>query len=676
MKQNFYPVKPLLSREKFIQEMYRLNKADNPKLVLMLVMKWTQGQPLLTRKLLQDVLRSKSRISQGQEALTLQRMVRNLVINEFNQDELTLKIRKFLYTKDVENVLRKANGRVTQKEQAYLLNSQKQLGLSDKQCQFIIHKNQRVKSKRYIGQSNGNSNIVLARRNSELNYSPFQVNNPDLPLSSSTITVKHSEPAFTSQTYVVKNKGFSLKKLLHNKWLLLLLSIPFLTLCIKAWDWSRNNPPSITTNLSIEQQKLCVDITSRQSPRMSLGEKLLTQEHNHLPLSSTMALYEGTAAFARCQFSTAQAKFRESLNLNKNNPETLIYLNNAQAIAQEHLKIAVSVPLGSQPAIAWEILRGVAQAQTEINQQGGIDNQLLLVQVVNDDNNPEIVRQLAKQLTAEKSILAVVGHNDSNSSLAAAQIYQKQGLVMVSPTSTSTELSNVGNYILRTIPSVAALAKTLADHASANSLSKITVCSDSRDSASNSFAQEFISQTIDNGGEIMTIRCDFAWENLDPNQIVEQAIAENANALLLIPSVNEIGEALAISKANQQQLPLLGNHSLYTGKTIEQGKKAVIGMVLPSPWLPNATFNYDFPQIARQYWGGKVNFRTAMAYDATNAIIQGLQQSQTRSELQSALTHPDFIINGATGEFKFEWGDRSSTVELAHITKEGNFERY
>ena len=82
----------------------------------------------------------------------------------------------------------------------------------------------------------------------------------------------------------------------------------------------------------------------------------------------------------------------------------------------------------------------MAQAQ-EINQQEGIRGKQLLIQIISDDNDPTVVREIAPQLVADSQILAVIAHNDSNASLAGSDIYQEQGLVMISPTSSSTKLS-------------------------------------------------------------------------------------------------------------------------------------------------------------------------------------------------------------------------------------------
>src|SRR4028119_1520976 len=148
--------------------------------------------------------------------------------------------------------------------------------------------------------------------------------------------------------------------------------------------------------------------------RMSLGNpKLLTSQ-------TTAEKQAGVTAFAKGDYKEAVQNFQASLQQNRNDPETVIYLNNATASNGSFLKIAVSVPIGSNPNVAQEILRGVAQAQDEINTSGGINGAKLQVEIVNDDNNPEVVREVAKTLTNDRNILAVIGHNASNASLEAA----------------------------------------------------------------------------------------------------------------------------------------------------------------------------------------------------------------------------------------------------------------
>jgi branched-chain amino acid transport system substrate-binding protein len=75
-----------------------------------------------------------------------------------------------------------------------------------------------------------------------------------------------------------------------------------------------------------------------------------------------------------------------------------------------------------------------------------------------------------------------------------------------------------------------------------------------------------------------------------------------------------------------------------------------------------------FPQQARQLWGGDVSWRTAIAYDATQSLIEAIRQSPSREGVQKALRSSDFSANGASGAVRFlPSGDRNAPVQLVKI---------
>jgi branched-chain amino acid transport system substrate-binding protein len=94
---------------------------------------------------------------------------------------------------------------------------------------------------------------------------------------------------------------------------------------------------------------------------------------------------QGIESFKQGDYDEAAKYFKASLNQQKNDPETLIYLNNAIA-KNKGLKIAVVVPIDSNLNVAQEMLRGVAQAQDEINQRSEINGQKLVVVIADDGN--------------------------------------------------------------------------------------------------------------------------------------------------------------------------------------------------------------------------------------------------------------------------------------------------
>jgi branched-chain amino acid transport system substrate-binding protein len=387
---------------------------------------------------------------------------------------------------------------------------------------------------------------------------------------------------------------------------------------------------------------------------------------------ATAAKHEGVRAFARGDYSRAAKRFQESLDLQRNDPESLIYLNNAQIGDNSALTIAVSVPIGSNPNVAQEILRGVAQAQNEVNRQGGLDGKSLRVQIANDDNDPELARKVADTLVGNKNILAVIGHNASNASLAAAPVYQQAGLVMITPTSYADQLSNFDSYIFQTVPNIQSAVTPLVDYiVRERQLKTIAICYDEDAPETDSFRDEFEFALVRRGGQQADTICDFAALGFNATLAMNAIRASKAEAIVLMPHVDRINQAIALARANQQRLPLYGSTALYTIKTLEEGGTDINGLVLPVPWLPTEPFASN----AQQLWGGKVNWRTASAYDAAKALIAGLQQNSSRDGLQAVLQDPNFSAVGASSKVQFSrTGDRVGEFVLAEavVNPEGS----
>jgi branched-chain amino acid transport system substrate-binding protein len=397
--------------------------------------------------------------------------------------------------------------------------------------------------------------------------------------------------------------------------------------------------------------------------RLSNGEKIL------IAADTNPNKQAGVEAIANNDFSTATTKLAASLQNNPNDPEALIYLNNAKIGTRNALKIAVSIPIGSNLNVAKEILRGVAQAQDEVNQSGGINGSPLKIMIASDDNDGEIVKQVATEFVKDSSILAVVGHNASNASLIAAPIYQSSGLVMVSPTSFANNLSGIGSYIFRTVPNIRVMAILLAQQIiERDRKAKLAICFDSQAPDNVSFKDEILAAFLARGGKFSTISCDFSSPTFNPSTAISEATADGADSMLLAPHIDRLDRALEVAKVNQGRLALFGSPTLYTFKTLQNGQRDVNGIVIPAAWHPNAFPGISYANNASKRWGGDVNWRSATAYDATQAIVAGLRQSTTRDGLQKALSNPSFSATGAGEKIQFQSsGDRNSNGILIKI---------
>ncbi|MBD2460137.1 amino acid ABC transporter substrate-binding protein [Oscillatoria sp. FACHB-1407] len=388
-----------------------------------------------------------------------------------------------------------------------------------------------------------------------------------------------------------------------------------------------------------------------------------------------------------------------------NDPETLIYLNNAKAEKEkDFLRVVVSVPIsrkyedekGDGTSVSLEILRGVALAQDENNADNsseiGSRKRKLVVGIVDDgpigENKPSgeskidyerrVAEEAAKFVVQNQDVLGVIGHFTSDTTQAASQIYGHHKLVSISPTSTAIRktTNNVdgidflfgqsqqgtegANYVFRTATDDSIAIQSLKAEIlnRKQDFRKMAVIYESGSRYSESFRDAFTKDYTGNNvkGVMFTSadnQCNLAPTNVQQNSEDCSNLLKNEpglKALLLVPpnaSSGKLREILEIkdeqNKGSEQQffLSLLGADSMYDKTFLT---KATEGMVVAVPWHRPDTSTSLFEKKATDRFGYgegdnrqpfEVNWRTAMAYDATKAISEGLARASISCRFSS-----------------------------------------
>ena len=396
--------------------------------------------------------------------------------------------------------------------------------------------------------------------------------------------------------------------------------------------------------------------------QISAGEKILTPG-TVLPLKQ-----EATDQIAAGNLNQAVTLLERAHRANVADPETLIYLNNARIGQQKSYTVGVVVPLSTQPGSSAEVLQGVAQAQNQVNQTGGINGVRLKVTIATDNSSPEVAKQVAKAFVEDATILGVIGHGTSDTTLAAGTVYQSGELVAISPVSSAVALSGFSPYVFRTMPSDQLPAKQLGNYMVTQlKKRKAVVFFNSASAYSNSLKDEFSKALFygDRGQVIEAI--DLSKPDFNPVESVDQAIRKGAQVIMLAPNNEFFDRALLVINANQNRLPLLAGDALYSPKTLQIGGKNVAGMVLAVPSYQVEVSKSAFQKQAKILWGGPVRWRTVLAYDATRALIGALQHTPTRNGIRRSLASPNFAVMGAIHPVKFSDGDRPIDLELVKV---------
>jgi branched-chain amino acid transport system substrate-binding protein len=425
-----------------------------------------------------------------------------------------------------------------------------------------------------------------------------------------------------------------------------------------VWWFSSNQKTPIGGG-SVTNSVTNSDLTQR----LSYGEKSL------IPSMMNPEKQLGISAFATGNYVEAIQHFQKSLQINANDPEALIYLNNAKA-GQKAVTLALSLPIGTDVNASQELLRGVAQAQTEVNAQGGINGASVKILIANDDEDKAIAEKLGEEFAKNPAILGVIGHSASDTTLNVAKnVYQRQGLPMISPISTSVELSGLGNYIFRTVPSDLFAGTALANYALKSlKKQKVALFYDSQSNYSKSLKTVFSTALLGNGGEVVT-EIDFSVPNFNVVDALKQSKSLGAEVAMLAMTTDKSNEALLVIKANQRIMALLAGDEAYKPEILQIGGSDAAGMVVAIPWHVLAHKDTSFVKGAAQLWKTtNINWRTAMAYDAAIAFTTAMKQNATREGIQSALANPNFVAQGASGSIRFlPSGDRNQPIQLVMV---------
>jgi branched-chain amino acid transport system substrate-binding protein len=397
------------------------------------------------------------------------------------------------------------------------------------------------------------------------------------------------------------------------------------------------------------------------------SSNLVTSEGNNNPAFAA-AKEAGITAMKNQEFPKAITEFDKALKIRKNAPETLIYENNAAIGTKPSYTIGVAVPLQSDLDGSLELLRGVAQAQTEINKANGINGVPLRVTIVGEADKAETAVAAAEIFVKDPKVLGVVGHYASDSTLAAGKIYDSNKLVSISAVSSSVKLTGFSNFVFRTIPSDYVSGRALADHAlKAMKRQKAVIFFNSASGYSQSLKSEFAAGLALGGGKVVQ-EFDMNAAGFDGASALAQA--KEADVIMLAANTGTLDKAMTVVQANAKKLPMLGGDDVYAPKTLESGKAQAAGLVVAVPWHIEAQPNGAFNKSSQQFWQASVNWRTALAYDATQVFAAALKASPspTRQSVRDAMAASTFKAPGAAGDVSFlPSGDRSANVQLVQV---------
>ena len=200
---------------------------------------------------------------------------------------------------------------------------------------------------------------------------------------------------------------------------------------------------------------------------------------------------------------------------------TLIVCTEAQAADTIKIGIAGSHS-GDLASYGLPTVKAAQLVVKDINAQGGVIGRKVELVIEDDACKPELATNVATKLVSAK-VDAVIGHICSGATKAALRTYKEAGIVVISPSATSPELTLSGQYpnFFRTIAPDNTQAKLVADFALQTlKLFKIAIIHDKGDYGKG-FAQ-YAKKFIEDSGKAQVV----LYEGVTPGAVDYSAIVQ------------------------------------------------------------------------------------------------------------------------------------------------------
>ncbi|HUR93983.1 MAG TPA: ABC transporter substrate-binding protein [Gemmatimonadales bacterium] len=299
-------------------------------------------------------------------------------------------------------------------------------------------------------------------------------------------------------------------------------------------------------------------------------------------------------------------------------------------------------------------------AAEEINATGGVNGKRLELVLRDDYSDPDSAVFVAGDLY-HSDVSAVVGHLFSGMTLAAAPVYNggDDPVAAISPSSSSPEVSDAGDYTFRICPSDLAHGTALAHWVRDRLHFNRGVVLYLNDEYGRGIRQTFVAEYLRLGGVLQAVY-PYLGERPDVAAYLDRmAKGEPPEFIVVAGNRGEAEEVIRQARRRGLTTPVLGGDGL---EGIQEAGALAEGVYLSSPYFPSipSTMNRRFVQAFRRKYpsAGMPNQPAAGAYDAVYLLRDVIAKvGSSRASVRRALAGVGSVtppFDGVTGTVAFD----------------------
>lgn len=282
---------------------------------------------------------------------------------------------------------------------------------------------------------------------------------------------------------------------------------------------------------------------------------------------------------------------------------------------------------GSEASFGQATMQGVKLAAEEINASGGVLGKKIRLVIEDDQGKAEEAASVVTKLITRDNVIAVIGENSSNQSLAAAPICQTNKIPMISPSSTNPNVTKKGDYIFRVCFTDPYQGKALATFVRQNlNATKAAILRDNKNDYSVGLAEVIRAEFTRLGGTIVAEQSYSGGDNDFRPQLT--AIKTANPQVLFVPGFyTDAGQIAVQARDLGITVPLVGGDGWDSPTVISIGGKAVDGCYFSDHYFVGE----ERPAVQRfvseinKRSGRNPDANSALGYDALHILVNAIK---------------------------------------------------
>lgn len=346
------------------------------------------------------------------------------------------------------------------------------------------------------------------------------------------------------------------------------------------------------------------------------------------------------------------------------------------------IKVGVILPLSGDSAvveIGELITKSYNLAVEEINNEGGVDGRQLELVYEDGGCDPEIAKTAAEKLVNDHKVEFILGGTCSEETLSAAKITEEAGVLLLSPSSASPEITTAGDLVFRTYPSYDFGGKLMAEYAVSDLEAEKVAILYEESEFDRGARETFINAIEDLGAEVVFDE-SFETGEIKFRTLVNDLKDERPDVIFISLQDAATGE-LILKQINDSGVrgEVFATSSMLERTTISKNSRTYRDLILTEINLDKENEKTaDFLAAFEDKYGEEDGFSniSAAAYDSVYLLAEGIEKSGTDPDAVAEY----FLENikdwpGALGNFSFdENGDVLLELNLLQVQRDGSLE--